>query len=237
MKYPQINVPVGAVKYYPHCHVFIDGENKRMGNGVQPITGNIIRFTDRKDFINETFELEFIFECPKPALSRDGAIKLLAALEHNPFVSAELNELKQYGWRKSDFRFIHFFKQEEQAITIQDTRGYKEQAPCNPYYAKVAPRWVLEQRLGLKDSTDDELFNAVVELIPKPIEPKQNKYNREVKGVTVDVYDVLKAFNVTCPATQHALKKMLCAGLRGHKDIQTDLDEAIASLQRAKELV
>lgn len=64
-----------------------------------------------------------------------------------------------------------------------------------------------------------------------------NKYHRQLKGVTVDVYDVLKAFNVTCPATQHALKKMLCTGLRGHKDAETDLNEAIASLQRAKELL
>lgn len=64
-----------------------------------------------------------------------------------------------------------------------------------------------------------------------------NKYHSQLKGVTVDVYDVLKAFNVTCPATQHALKKMLCTGLRGHKDAETDLNEAIASLQRAKELL
>jgi hypothetical protein len=32
-------------------------------------------------------------------------------------------------------------------------------------------------------------------------------------------------------------KKMLMAGERGHKDKQTDLDEAIQSIQRAKELV
>lgn len=55
-------------------------------------------------------------------------------------------------------------------------------------------------------------------------------------GMVIDVYDVLKAFEVTCPATQHAIKKMLMAGERGHKDKQTDLNEAIQSLQRAKEL-
>jgi hypothetical protein len=78
-----------------------------------------------------------------------------------------------------------------------------------------------------------------------------NKYQRRITGIVedierkdrqmsgvmiIDVYDVLKAFNVTCPATQHAIKKMLMAGERGHKDKQTDLDEAIQSLQRAKEL-
>lgn len=68
-----------------------------------------------------------------------------------------------------------------------------------------------------------------------------SKYNREIIGIdgtvtTVDVYRVLDAFCVTDPAIQHALKKMLCTGLRGHKDYLTDLDDAIESLQKAKEL-
>lgn len=64
----------------------------------------------------------------------------------------------------------------------------------------------------------------------------QNKYDRNVKGVTVDVYDVLKAFSVTCPALQHAAKKVLCAGLRGHKDKSKDIREAIEALERAEQL-
>lgn len=68
-----------------------------------------------------------------------------------------------------------------------------------------------------------------------------NKYEREItdrqgNSATVDVYDVLKAFDVTCPATQHAVKKLLCSGLRGHKDLQTDLLEAKESIVRAIEL-
>lgn len=68
-----------------------------------------------------------------------------------------------------------------------------------------------------------------------------NKYERDItdrqgNSATVDVYDVLKAFEVTCPATQHALKKLLCSGLRGHKDLQTDLLEAKESITRAIEL-
>lgn len=51
-----------------------------------------------------------------------------------------------------------------------------------------------------------------------------------------DVYDVLDAFGVTCPATAHAIKKLLCAGQRGHKDRATDLAEAQAALSRAAEL-
>jgi hypothetical protein len=57
-----------------------------------------------------------------------------------------------------------------------------------------------------------------------------------IDGLKIDVYDVLKAFNVTNPATQHAIKKLLASGQRGYKDTQQDLDEAIQSIQRAKEL-
>jgi hypothetical protein len=62
-----------------------------------------------------------------------------------------------------------------------------------------------------------------------------NKYSRALRGgATLDVYDVLDAFKVDNPAVQHALKKMLCAGSRGHKDYMQDIQEAIDSLERAK---
>ena len=75
----------------------------------------------------------------------------------------------------------------------------------------------------------------------KPLTISANKYEREISGrqgnsATVDVYDVLKAFEVTCPATQHAVKKLLCSGIRGHKDLPTDLIEAKESIVRAIEL-
>lgn len=74
-----------------------------------------------------------------------------------------------------------------------------------------------------------------------------NKYQREITGeagfsedgtllrFTVDVYDVLDAFGVTCHATAHAIKKLLMAGKRGHKDAKTDLAEAIIAIERAIE--
>jgi len=68
------------------------------------------------------------------------------------------------------------------------------------------------------------------------IDISRTKYNVEYKGITLDVYDVLKAFDVRCPALQHLIKKALKAGGRGHKDLTTDLDDIIASAIRAKEL-
>lgn len=56
-------------------------------------------------------------------------------------------------------------------------------------------------------------------------------------SVTVDVYDVLQAFGVHCPALQHAAKKILCAGLRGAKSAEQDISEAANSCRRAIELL
>jgi hypothetical protein len=65
----------------------------------------------------------------------------------------------------------------------------------------------------------------------------KNKYSREIKkDVFVDVYDVLYAFNVTCPALAHAVKKCLAAGQRGVKSTTQDKKEAIESLHRSIEL-
>lgn len=64
-----------------------------------------------------------------------------------------------------------------------------------------------------------------------------NKYQREIKpGVFVDVYDVIVAFGVSNPGIQHAIKKLLCAGSRGHKDERTDYEEAYVAIFRAIEL-
>lgn len=63
-----------------------------------------------------------------------------------------------------------------------------------------------------------------------------NKYQRTIKGVAVDVYDVLVAFGVTCPAMAHAIKKMLMPGQRGSKDAEQDKREAIQAIERSIEL-
>ena len=64
----------------------------------------------------------------------------------------------------------------------------------------------------------------------------ESKYSRRIGREIVDVYDVLMVFNVTNPATQHAIKKLLTPGNRGHKDKLTDLKEAYQSIARAIEL-
>lgn len=65
-----------------------------------------------------------------------------------------------------------------------------------------------------------------------------SKYLRNIQtiGGKVDVYAVLEAFAVTCPARQHAIKKLLCAGLRGKGDSVQDLKEAADAVARAVQM-
>lgn len=78
--------------------------------------------------------------------------------------------------------------------------------------------------------------NGNISLITPYNQVKENKYLRECKGVKIDVYDVLKTFNVTDPALQHLIKKALCTGLRGHKTREQDLQDILDSAKRAVEL-
>ena len=74
----------------------------------------------------------------------------------------------------------------------------------------------------------DEAYNEVMDSI-KPL----NKYQRHVNSTTIDVYDVLVAFEVNNPATAHAVKKLLASGQRGYKNVIQDLEEAVQSIKRA----
>ena len=67
---------------------------------------------------------------------------------------------------------------------------------------------------------------------------KHPHYHKDVRHLeSIDVYRVLTLFNVTDPCIQHAVKKLLVAGGRGAgKDIGKDVQEAIDSLERFKEM-
>lgn len=63
-----------------------------------------------------------------------------------------------------------------------------------------------------------------------------NKYDRKLLGVdgrecVTDVYRVLTAFAVTSSSIAHAIKKLLCAGIRGAKSEEQDYREAIKSIE------
>lgn len=54
--------------------------------------------------------------------------------------------------------------------------------------------------------------------------------------IKVDVYCVIDAFGITCPALQHALKKLLCTGNRGKGSKADDIKGVMDAMWRALEL-
>jgi hypothetical protein len=67
-------------------------------------------------------------------------------------------------------------------------------------------------------------------------EQKHGHYFKPCPYPAVDVYRVLSMFGVSDPCLQHAIKKLLVAGGRGHKDIGKDVQESIDTLERWKEM-
>jgi hypothetical protein len=66
---------------------------------------------------------------------------------------------------------------------------------------------------------------------------KHSHYFKDVRHLDgIDVYRVLELFNVTDPCLQHAIKKLLCAGGRGAKDMEQDVQEAMDTLERWQDM-
>lgn len=87
--------------------------------------------------------------------------------------------------------------------------------------------------------TLEDYIKAIQEKVPEEVcnEPKYEHYFKYVGNLeSIDIYRVLDLFEVTHPCLQHAAKKILVAGNRGHKDIQKDIQEAIDSLGRWQEM-
>ena len=68
-------------------------------------------------------------------------------------------------------------------------------------------------------------------------QPKHGHYFKDVSHLKkIDVYRVIDLWQITDPALQHALKKVLAAGKRGAKNQSQDVAEAIDSLVRFQDM-
>lgn len=66
-----------------------------------------------------------------------------------------------------------------------------------------------------------------------------NVYVKDISHYNkLDIYRILALYEVRNPCIQHAIKKLLCAGLRnGKKPLQQDYEEAVESIHRALEMI
>ena len=61
-------------------------------------------------------------------------------------------------------------------------------------------------------------------------------YEYSFNGVKLDPYRILSVYNITCPAMQHAIKKLLRAG-NSVKDLKQDIQEVIDTLKRKLDML
>lgn len=65
---------------------------------------------------------------------------------------------------------------------------------------------------------------------------KHNHYHKPCQFNSIDIYRILKMYEVTDPCLQHAIKKLLVAGKRGAKSEYADIQEAIDTLSRWQDM-
>ena len=152
-----------------------------------------------------------------------------------------------YGFSFEEIGSVVTIKEVDFGAYLQDEFGYRiEECTGNNLIGKF-DGWHGERSFRLVVSANHEPIGAVppdvVALGDEFVSTQhventsKNKYTREIKpSVFVDVYDVLRAFNVTDPCLSHLAKKALCAGLRGHKDRLEDLKDIKKSIERAIEM-
>ena len=138
----------------------------------------------------------------------------------------------------------HYHKERDAFIEHQNrcTRNMPIETDDPIASSETLRRWGFDKAHDKGDKTvtwpTEERINNIGQNGPTG-EHYMNKYQRKLTNpegaeIVIDVYDVLNAYPSGCPPIDHAIKKLLCTGSRGAKDWETDLQEAIDSLERAK---
>ncbi|KAF1026163.1 MAG: hypothetical protein GAK29_01425 [Acinetobacter bereziniae] len=103
------------------------------------------------------------------------------------------------------------------------------------YYRLLKP--IQADKVEVEDSkidTDKMIADVEVQMATYS---QHSHYFKDVRDLNViDVYQVLKLFNVNDPCLQHIVKKALVAGGRGHKDLERDLKDIHDTSKRALEI-
>jgi hypothetical protein len=147
------------------------------------------------------------------------------------FFAGHLFRRDAYAWCPNDRLWLESGISTDFAKTLSDYE-------LRPTISVKPTEWPTEQRIDIVGTNggDGMHYDEQREAQSAQKVKAKSKYHRVIKGVEIDVYDVLKVYGVTCPAIAHAIKKLLLPGERHAKTWEQDINEAIASLERAREL-
>jgi hypothetical protein len=109
--------------------------------------------------------------------------------------------------------------------TYEDTVSYWDWSDeGSDYCVKEYRYWIPEKDEVKPETTQDS-------------EKKHSHYFKDVSKLDyIDVYRVIDLFKIQHPCLQHAVKKLLVSGGRGHKDEDRDIQDVIDSCVRWQEM-
>ena len=151
--------------------------------------------------------------------------------------------MKEYLTKNSsgNYQLVnHRFSEDDIEVPEGENVAYKDHDSGAVYFTSLEmgyrdveviwKRHTKPEELPFMDSLNDQY--AEIEQVRK-----HRHYFKDVSNIDeIDVYAVLKLFEVTDPCLQHIIKKALCAGKRGHKDMIEDLQNIVDTAIRAVEL-
>lgn len=172
---------------------------------------------------------------------------------------SELGSIGGFIWTDIDMTYCdnkieYFDESPRKEITIPELRAMANQEQDEPF---LTPECTLNEHCSgtVKSYIDNFHVSSIERKIPEiygtvRVNPdlsdqyaeiekvrQHNHYFKDVSNLNeIDVYMVLKLFNVTDPCLQHIAKKALCAGQRGHKNFNRDLKDILDTAKRAVEI-
>ena len=91
---------------------------------------------------------------------------------------------------------------------------------------------------GVLIKVDKAMVNNTNERFFVPLTEKHSHYKKDVRHLDyIDVYRIIELYELHDPCFQHALKKILVPGARGHKDLTKDINDIIDTMQRKLEMM
>lgn len=120
---------------------------------------------------------------------------------------------------------------------------------CAPGSVKITPEMIRQDDNRVLGTVNDAIKQYKTNRTPEQFDDhlrttsctgqdrKHSHYYKDVSKLDViDVYRIIDLYNITDPCDQHALKKILCPGERGHKDIIQDTQDVIDTMRRKLEM-
>jgi len=138
-----------------------------------------------------------------------------------------LPDLRNRGWYAEDNEFTVI----ERGF-VEDINGWKESLinlETHDYEISNGILIKIDKLISI-----DEICKA----FSVPLPQKHQHYKKYVKHLDyIDVYRIIDLYELHDPCFQHALKKILVPGARGHKDLIKDINDIIDTMQRKLEMI